>query len=248
MPEDEVVGLIEPLDAVQIQRFRDDDAAAASSSPSAHVGNNDVVGAAIAHMGLPLNVVADDSSFPELFELLRAPARAVARDAHPVAQPAGDLRRPAPPRAARPAGRLGLPQRRDPGAAVRRVDDAAGRAGHAGRQDVVADHARDHDPPARRPAPGDPRSSRSRSPSSDPADLQRATQAIADALAETIRPAPEQWYSFKPIWPATEAEAADLERRALAMQAGRPDPGPARDLPRDEADQVESSTGVGAVP
>ncbi len=63
-------------------------------------------------------------------------------------------------------------------------------------------------------------------PSSDPADLQRATQAIADAVADTIRPAPEQWYSFKPIWPATEAEAADLERRALAMQAGRPDPGP----------------------
>ena len=44
--------------------------------------------------------------------------------------------------------------------------------------------------------------------------------------------------SPKPIWPATEAEAADLERRALAMQAGRPDPGPSRDLPRDEADQV----------
>ena len=38
---------------------------------AAHVGNNDVIGAAIAHMGLPLNVVADDSAFPELFEYLR---------------------------------------------------------------------------------------------------------------------------------------------------------------------------------
>ena len=65
--------------------------------------------------------------------------------------------------------------------------------------------------------------------SSDPADLQRATQAIADAVADTIRPAPEQWYSFKPIWPATEAEAADLERRG-ARDAGRAaGSGPARE-------------------
>ena len=54
----------------------------------------------------------------------------------------------------------------------------------------------------------------------DPAELQRATQAIADALAATIAAAPEQWYSFKPIWPATADEAADLERRAALMQAG----------------------------
>ena len=40
-------------------------------------------------------------------------------------------------------------------------------------------------------------------PSSDPADLQRATQAIADALASTVAAAPDQWYSFKPIWPST---------------------------------------------
>src|SRR4029077_12100963 len=37
-----------------------------------HVGNNDVIGAAIAHLGIPLSVVADDSAFPELFEYLRA--------------------------------------------------------------------------------------------------------------------------------------------------------------------------------
>ena len=73
-------------------------------------------------------------------------------------------------------------------------------------------------------------------PPGDPAALQRATQAMADALAVTIRTAPEQWYSFKPIWPAGAAEAADLERRAKVMLAGRPDPGPRRGLPRDEAD------------
>ena len=48
----------------------------------------------------------------------------------------------------------------------------------------------------------------------EPAEIQRATQAIADALAATIAAAPEQWYSFKPLWPATEAEQAALAARA----------------------------------
>ena len=41
----------------------------------AHVGNNEVCAAAIAHHGYPVSVVADDSAFPELFELLRAQRR-----------------------------------------------------------------------------------------------------------------------------------------------------------------------------
>jgi hypothetical protein len=49
---------------------------------------------------------------------------------------------------------------------------------------------------------------------------------IADALASTVAAAPDQWYSFKPIWPATAEEAADLERRAALMQSGAADPGP----------------------
>ena len=176
-----------------------------------------------------------------------AAARAVARDDHPVAQPAGDLRRPPPARAARPAGRLGLPQRRDPGDAVRRLDDAAGRAGHAGRQDIVADHAGDHDPRGRTAGSGWPSADRSPSPPRTRPTSSARHRRSPTRSREPSRPAPEQWYSFKPIWPATEAEAADLERRALAMQAGRPDPGPRRDLPRDEADQVEADR-VGAVP
>ena len=44
----------------------------------------------------------------------------------------------------------------------------------------------------------------------------------------TIAAAPDQWYSFKPIWPATAEEAADLERRAGADAGGNAaDPGPA---------------------
>ena len=54
-------------------------------------------------------------------------------------------------------------------------------------------------------------------PSSDPADLQRASQAMAAALERTIGAAPDQWYSFKPMWPATAAEADALAARAERM-------------------------------
>ena len=78
-------------------------------------------------------------------------------------------------------------------------------------------------------------------PSIGPADLQRATQRIADALELTIGRHPEEWYSFKPIWPATADEAFDLERRARAMQAGRADPGPNAALVRDPDDQASAA-------
>ena len=47
-----------------------------------------------------------------------------------------------------------------------------------------------------------------------PAELSRATQAIADALEHMIAEAPDQWYTFKPMWPETETEAEALARRA----------------------------------
>ena len=197
-------------------------------------------------MGLPLNVVADDSAFPELFEYLRAQRE----QWHATLIPWRNLR-----------AIFGVLRRREllgllvdwgyrsDGIPVKLFD--AWTTLPAGPATLAAKTSSRIMPAitTRRP------DGRLRVvliepiavASSDPADLQRATQAIADAVAETIRPAPEQWYSFKPIWPATDAEAADLERRALAMQAGRPDPGPARDLPRDEADQVEADR-VGAVP
>ncbi|MFO1539830.1 MAG: lysophospholipid acyltransferase family protein [Chloroflexota bacterium] len=50
-----------------------------------------------------------------------------------------------------------------------------------------------------------------------PAEIRRATQAIADVLGELIRPDPRQWFAFKPIWPATAEEARRLEERARAM-------------------------------
>ena len=56
-------------------------------------------------------------------------------------------------------------------------------------------------------------------PSSSPADIQRATQRIARFLEEAVGAAPEQWYSFKPMWPESPEEAAELEARAAAMLA-----------------------------
>jgi KDO2-lipid IV(A) lauroyltransferase len=64
-------------------------------------------------------------------------------------------------------------------------------------------------------------------PSADPADLAVATQRIADALERTIGHAPEEWYSFKPLWPATTAEKDELAARARAMGAGLPTVGEA---------------------
>ena len=245
MPEEQVVGLMEPLDPVQIQRFRDETRGGLIIT-AAHVGNNDVVGAAIAHMGLPLNVVADDSAFPELFDYLRAQRE----QWHATLIPWRNLR-----------AIFGVLRRRELlgllvdwgyrsdgipvklfGAWTTLPAGPATLAAKTSSRIMPAITTRQPDGRVR-VLLAEPISVAS----SDPADLQRATQAIADAVADSIRPAPEQWYSFKPIWPATAAEAADLERRALAMQAGQPDPGPARDLPRDEADQVEADR-VGAVP
>ena len=237
--------MVETPDADEIRRMFAASDVGGIIVTAAHVGNNDLIGAAIAHMGLPVNVVADDSAFPELFDYLRRQREQWSATLIPwrnLRAIFGVLRRQ---RGARPARRLGLPERRDPGPAVRRLDDAPRRPGDAGGQDLVAHRAADRPPPARRPVAGHLVPTRSPWRSNDPAELQRATQAIADAVADGIRPAPEQWYSFKPIWPASAAEAADLERRALEMQAGRPDPGPSRSLPRDEADQVDLPADAG---
>jgi hypothetical protein len=42
---------------------------------------------------------------------------------------------------------------------------------------------------------------------------------MADALQRSIAAAPDQWYSFKPMWPSTTDEAASLEARAGRMLA-----------------------------
>jgi len=225
MPQDQVMALIEPLDPVEIQAIRDASPTGGLIVTVAHIGNNDLIGAAIAHLGLPLNVVADDSSFPELFEYLRGQRE----QWHAKLIPWRNLR--AIFSVLRRHELLGLLVDwgyRSDGIPVQLF--GAWTALPAGPATLAAKTSSrilplitSRQPDGRlRVAFGE----MIVVASTEPAELQRATQAIADALAESIRPAPEQWYSFKPIWPETAAESADLERRARAMQAGQPDPGP----------------------
>ncbi len=241
----EVAALVEPIDPVEIQRIRDASPLGGIIITAAHVGNNDLVGASIAGLGLPLNVVADDSAFPELFDYLRRQREAW----HATLIPWRNLR-----------GIFGVLRRREilgllvdwgyrsDGIPVQLF--GAWTTLPAGPASLAAKTASTINPAITHRLPDGRLRVTLADPivvtSTGPAELQRATQLIADSVAATIRPAPEQWYSFKPIWPATATEAVDLERRAFEMQAGRPDPGPARDLPRDDADQAETvvTTGV----
>jgi lauroyl/myristoyl acyltransferase len=51
------------------------------------------------------------------------------------------------------------------------------------------------------------------------AETLRVTNLIATAVEDMIATAPEQWYSFKPIWPDTEAEKQKLAVRAAQMES-----------------------------
>jgi KDO2-lipid IV(A) lauroyltransferase len=202
-----------------------------------HVGNNEAVAASIARHGMPISVVADDSSFPELFELLRRQ-----REAWGIKVIAWRNLR----------GIFGVLRKRE---MLALLVDWGYRADGIPVQLFGAWTALPAGPATLAAKTGSHILSITigRRPdgtfgvswqdpivvaSSDPAELQRATQAMADELAATIRRAPEQWYSFKPMWPASAAEAAELERRARIMQSGRPDPGPSRGRPRDEAEMA----------
>ncbi len=62
--------------------------------------------------------------------------------------------------------------------------------------------------------------------STEPAEIARATQAIADALEPVVRKAPEQWCVFQPIWPEDRADEAALAARARDLTgAGIPSAG-----------------------
>ena len=56
--------------------------------------------------------------------------------------------------------------------------------------------------------------------STKPADLYRATQAIADALAGVIAEDPGQWYMFRPVWPQTDDERAEARAALEAARRG----------------------------
>jgi phosphatidylinositol dimannoside acyltransferase len=184
---------------------------------SGHIGSIEVFAGAYAQRGIPIYGLADDSAFPELFELLtRSRARwgvtiipwRRLRDIYRV------LRRPCT---------LGmvvdwgyrpddLPVRLFGAWTTLPVGPAmlAART----RALIVPVVARRQADGSYRPRMYDPIEVADASPTG----LVRATQAIADALEDMVAAGPEQWYTFKPMWPASQGEATALASRAAEMQ------------------------------
>jgi KDO2-lipid IV(A) lauroyltransferase len=185
---------------------------------SGHIGSIEVFAGAYAQLGIPTFGLADDSAFPELFKLLE---RSRARWGVTIV----------PWRRLREIFRI----LRGPcvlGMVVDwgyREDDVpvrlfgawttlpAGPATLAARTGAVIVPV-----VARRDEKGryHPRMYEPIEVTDDaPASMATATQAIADALEDMVAAAPDQWYTFKPMWPATAAEAAALAARAAEMLA-----------------------------
>ena len=56
--------------------------------------------------------------------------------------------------------------------------------------------------------------------STEPAEIHRATQAVADALSSVIAEDPGQWYMFRPVWPQTDADRAQAREALAAARRG----------------------------
>ena len=186
-----------------------------------HVGNNEAVAAGVADRGWPISVVADDSTFPEMFERFRRLREAWG--VHVI--PWRNLREiyAVLKRGEMLALLIDWGYRSD-GIPVRLFGSwttlPAGPASLAAKtQSRILPVAIRRGPDGMFHVTFSPTIT---VPSSSDADIARATQRIAGALEATIAAAPEQWYSFKPIWPATDAEAAELEARGRRMLAGEP--------------------------
>jgi phosphatidylinositol dimannoside acyltransferase len=190
---------------------------------SGHIGSIDLLAGAYALRGLRTYGLADDSAYPELFDELNAQRRRWNIEIIPwrnMRRVFGALRdgallgllvdwgyRPdgVPVRlfgewTTLPAGPALLAARTGSGIVPvvnRRLADGSYSAQHYGLIEVA---------------------------DASPAAMLRATQQIADALEQMVAVAPDQWYTFKPMWPATDEEKARLAERARAMAADD-DPG-----------------------
>lgn len=179
-----------------------------------HIGNGEAAAAGLAGRGWPVHYLADDTAYEELFERFTAQRRAWGvevirwrnlRDVYRVLRrgevlgllvdwgyrPDGEPVRFLGAWTTLPSGPAVLAART--GATILpfwtiRLRDGTFR-GEVGAPILVA--------------------------STEPAEIARATQAIADALEAAVREAPEQWCVFKPIWPDDPAEEALLAERAL---------------------------------
>ncbi len=224
LPADEPVRLVE-LRGEQHERFmalwrRCEVEGRGIIAVSGHIGSIEVFAGAYAQQGIPTYGLADDSAFPELFELLNIsrarwgvtiiPWRRLREIYRVMRTPAilgmvvdwgyraddlpvqlfGDW-------TTLPAGPATLAARTGavivPVLARRRPD---------GRYDPIM-----HDP--------------IEVVDRSEAEILRATGAIGAALEAMVAQAPEQWYTFKPMWPATKQETAALAKRASEIGARR---------------------------
>jgi KDO2-lipid IV(A) lauroyltransferase len=191
----------------------------------AHIGNGEAAAAGVASRGWPMNVLADDSAYPELFEEFRRTRELWGVHVIPwrgIREIYGVLKH---------REFLGLFVDwgyRSDGIPVRLFD--AWTTLPAGPALLAAKTGSRILPVALRRQPDgrtfsivldDPIDVASMAPQ----DQLAATQRLADSIQASITAAPHQWYSFKPIWPSDPAESRELERRAAEMAAGRPDPG-----------------------
>ncbi len=184
---------------------------------SGHIGSIDLLAGAFALRGLPTYGLADDSAYPELFEEMNAQRRRWNIEVIPwrnLRRVFSALREPAV---------LGLVVDwgyRSDGIPVRLFGEwtalPAGPAMLAAKTraaivPVVCRRLEDGTYDARHYEPIDVADSK-------PSSILHATQAVADALEDMIAVAPEQWYSFKPVWPDTPGEKEELAARAAAME------------------------------
>ena len=192
---------------------------------SPHIGNLEGVARGIARHGWPIAALADDTSFPELFDMLMRQRKEWGVTLIPwrnIRDMFGVLRRNEILALIIDWGYRAedIPVRMF-GAWTTLPAGPAALAAKTGAPIVHVAIRRAEDGKTFRIAHSEPIFVTS----SEPAELQRATQGIADALAETIAAAPEQWYSFKPIWPSTPEEQAALAERAKQTESamGVPD-------------------------
>jgi KDO2-lipid IV(A) lauroyltransferase len=191
-----------------------------------HIGNGEAAAAALAGRGWPMHVLADDTAYDGLFERFSAQRRAwgvevirwrnlrhvyrVLRNREILGllvdwgyRPDGQVVRFLGGWTTLPSGPAVLAARTGatilPFWTLRRPDGTF--VGEVGEPILVA--------------------------SSEPAEIARATQAIADALEVAVREAPEQWCVFKPMWPADPAEEAALAARARGADVLEATSGPA---------------------
>ncbi|MCU0482920.1 MAG: hypothetical protein MUC54_01370 [Chloroflexi bacterium] len=188
---------------------------------AAHLGNPEIGAAAIAHHGLPIGLVADDTAYEGLVEAMHAPRRAWGVELIPWRNLREVFR---VLRAGKVLALLVDWGYRPDGIPVRLFGHwttlpagPATLAARTGAPMVVVWVLRQ--PDGRFVAGvGTPVVAAS----TEPAELARATQAIADDLERSIRMAPEQWTTFKPIWPHDPAEG----RRLAALHARQSEAAP----------------------